>query len=208
MKEEATDELVEVDQIESVIQNILEDFVKVSPRNHYFSLYAFDLYGLLRYKPSVSVWRKLLADNQELDNETEGWLFKHIIDYVLKDSDLIYTTMIPPFIESIRNSLRISRGYTVNDVTPDMIREVTAYITDISGRLNDITHNIIKNSKDMSYGVLDGESGYLLGINKYEHANEYFENEDEPLHYVHSVTTKFKDDGFRGLLIVWLLRKA
>lgn len=195
-----------IDEIHEIIQDMLENFVNVKPRNHYFSLYAFDLFSLLRFKPSDTVWRKLVK--QDFDNETEGWLFKHIIDYWLKDSDLIYTTMITPFVESVRNSLRIERDYEVNDITPELIREVSTYITELSGKLNEITHNILKNSRDMAYGVLDGESGYSIGIGKYDNANEYFENEDEPLHFVHSVTTRFKDNGFRGLLIVWLLRKA
>lgn len=195
-----------IDEIHEIIQDMLESFVNVKQRNHYFSLYAFDLFSLLRFKPSDTVWRKLVK--QDFDNETEGWLFKHIIDYVLKDTDLIYTTMITPFVESVRNSLRIERDYEVNEITNDIVREVTTYITELSGKLNEITHNILKHSRDMTYGVLDGESGYSISVMKYDNANEYFENEDEPLHFVHSVTTRFKDNGFRGLLIVWLLRKA
>lgn len=195
-----------IDEIDEIIQDMMEGFVNVKPRNHYFSLYAFDLYGLLKYKPSNTVWRKLVK--QDFDNETEGWLFKHILEYVLKDSDLIYTTMVKPFLESVRNSLRVERDYEVNDITPELIRETTSYITELSSKLNQITHDILNNSRDMAYGVLDGESGYSIAVTKYNNANEYFENEDEPLHFVHSVTIRFKDDGFRGLLIIWLLRKA
>lgn len=195
-----------IDEIDEIIQDMMEGFVNVKPRNHYFSLYAFDLYGLLKYKPSNTIWRKLVK--QDFDNETEGWLFKHIIEYVLKDSDLIYTTMVKPFLESVRNSLRVERNYEVNEITPELVRETTSYITELSGKLNQVTHDILNNSRDMAYGVLDGESGYSIAVTKYSNANEYFENEDESLHFVHSVNIRFKDDGFRGLLIIWLLRKA
>lgn len=195
-----------IDEIDEIIQDMLEGFVNIKPRNHYFSLYAFDLYGLLKYKPSNTLWRKLVK--QDFDNETEGWLFKHIIDYALKDSDLIYTTMVKPFLESVRNSLRVEKDMEVNEITPEIVREATTYITELSSKLNQITHNILNTSRDMAYGVLDGESGYNIGITKYSNANEYFENEDESLYFIHSVTIRFKDDGFRGLLIIWLLRKA
>lgn len=195
-----------IDEIDEIIQDMMEGFVNVKPRNHYFSLYAFDLYGLLRFKPSDTVWRKLVK--QDFDNETEGWLFKHIIEYALKDSDLIYTTMVKPFLESVRNSLRVERDYEVNEITSELVREATSYITELSSKLNQLTHDIFNNSRDMAYGVLDGESGYSISVTKYNNANEYFENEDTPLHFIHSVTTRFKEDGFRGLLIVWLLRKA
>lgn len=187
-------------------KSCLEKFVKErKERNHYFSVYTFDLYSIIDFKPSITIWSKLIKG--EYNCKAESWLLKELVSYVLYgDKDIKFTTMVKPFVESIRNELRMNYKYEVNEITTELLVEVTRYITSLAGRLNIVTHNILNGSRDMSIGTLDyGDVSCLH--NMYDSANEYFENEDTPLTYIHTIELKITDKGYRGFIIIWSLRK-
>lgn len=202
--ENATIEFIELDR--EAARGCISNFVKEhNERNHYFSVYTFDLYSVIDFKPSITVWSKLIKG--EYTNEAETWLLKELVSYVLDgDKDIKFTTMIKPLVESIRNTLRITYKLEVNEVTNDLVVEITKYITALAGRLNTVTHNILTGAKDMSRGFIDyGDLSCIYNL--YDNANEYFDNEDTPLVYIHTISLKITDKGYRGFVIIWSLRK-
>ena len=202
--ENATTEYIELER--EAARGCIEKFVKEdNKRNHYFSVYTFDLYSIIDFKPSITVWSKLIKG--EYSNEAESWLLRELVSYVLDgENEIKFTTMIKPLVESIRNTLRITYKLEVNEVTNELVVEITKYITALAGRLNTVTHNILVGARDMSRGIID--YGDLSCIhNLYDSANEYFNNEDIPLVYIHTISLKITDKGYRGFIIIWSLRK-
>ena len=171
-----------LDHIETVlVEAELNYFARnLKERNHFYTIHAFDLVSVLSYRPSMSIWKSVIKD--DFTEEAESWLFQELLGYILNN--------------------RVE----VNEITHDMLVEITRYITSLAGAINKVTNNILDNSKDMT-NVMLGDDNASCSYGKYGTANEYFENESEPLHYIHTITTKFHNGRFRGLLIVWSLRK-
>ena len=196
-----------LDHIETVlVEAELNYFARnLKERNHFYTIYAFDLVSVLSYRPSMSIWKSVIKD--DFTEEAESWLFQELLGYILNNRvEVKFTTMISSLANAIKNTLRTEYKFEVNEITRDMLVEITRYITSLAGAINKVTNNILDNSKDMT-NVMLGDDNASCSYGKYGTANEYFENESEPLHYIHTITTKFHNGRFRGLLIVWSLRK-